>query len=361
MKQKTKLIIILAAEFVAISIVLLLIFFAGKKSYTVTFDLNGGILLGGETVQRVTQGQNATPPSVAKDGHYLMGWSGNYRKVTSDTTVRAIWEYETTPGIIYSDSKNQNFTEIVGSFEGLRGEVYIGAYQDEKIVLSINENAFRDRTEITAVHLLDGILSIEEGAFADCVKMEEIDIPSTVVRIGKGAFEGCKSLKSITLPASLVEIEEGAFAGCESLTEIIFVDAEKNKDGEIEYTASLERIGDGVFLGCKSVATVTLPESLKEIGTLAFSGCESLAEITIPSAVESIGVGAFDTDALKINLYFSEGEIPDGFAPLWYTGDGVTLVYDYLPPVVEDEEDEDDDKSPWWDLGTDKDDTDDKK
>ena len=39
MKQKTKLIIILAVEFIAISLVLLLIFFAGKKSYTVTFDL----------------------------------------------------------------------------------------------------------------------------------------------------------------------------------------------------------------------------------------------------------------------------------------------------------------------------------
>ena len=351
MKQKTKLIIILAAEFVAISIVLLLIFFAGKKSYTVTFDLNGGILISGDTVQRVTQGQNATPPSVAKDGHYLMGWAGNYRKVTSDTTVRAIWEYETTPGIIYSDSENQNFTEIVGSFKELRGEVYIGAYHDEKIVLSINENAFRDRTEITAVHLLDGILSIEDGAFAGCVKMEEIDIPSTVVRIGRGAFEGCESLKSITLPASLVEIEDGAFAGCESLTEIIFVDAKKNKDGEIEYTSLFEKIGDGVFLGCKSVATVALPESLKEIGALAFSGCESLAEITIPSAVESIGVGAFDTDALKINLYFGEDKTPEGFAPLWYTGEGVTLVYDYLPPVVEDEEDEDDNKTPWWDLG----------
>ena len=39
MKQKIKLGIILGVEFVAIAVILLLIFFAGKKSYTVTFDL----------------------------------------------------------------------------------------------------------------------------------------------------------------------------------------------------------------------------------------------------------------------------------------------------------------------------------
>lgn len=221
MSPKTKLIIVLAAEFIAISIVLLLIFFAGKKTYTVTFDLNGGILLSGDTEQRVTQGQNAYPPSTAKDGHYLRGWAGSFSKVTRDTVVRAIWEYETTPGIEYSDSENMNYCEIVGTYKGLRGEVYIGAYHDEKIVLGITDGAFKDRDGITAIYLLDGILSIGDEAFAGCDKLEAIDIPSTVVTIGKDAFKDCKSLKSITLPEGLETIEEGAFSGCESLEEII--------------------------------------------------------------------------------------------------------------------------------------------
>lgn len=343
MKQKTKLIIVLAIEFVAISIILLLIFFAGKKSYTVTFDLNGGILISGDQIQRVTQGQSATPPNVAKDGHYLRGWAGTYHKVTRDSTVKAIWEYETTPGIIYGDSENQNFAEIIGSYKEIRGEIYIGAYHNEKIILSINSGAFEGRTEITGVHLLDGILAIESSAFEGCTKMESIDIPSTVVRIGAGAFAGCKSLKSITLPASLVEIEEGAFSGCEALEEIIFVDNEKN-------VSLLEKIGDGAFAGCKSLASVVLPSALAEIGTLAFADCESLLEIIIPESVEIIGIGAFNTDNLTINLFFGEGEAPEGFAPLWYSGEGINLVYDYQPPVVEEEE-EDDKKDPWWNIG----------
>ena len=367
MKQKTKLIIVLALEFVAVSIILLLIFFAGKKSYTVTFDLDGGILLSGETVQRVTQGQNATPPSVAKDGHYLMGWSGNYRKVTSDSVVRAIWEYETTPGIIYGDATNQNFAEIVGSYKGLQGDVYIGAYHDEKIVLSINEGAFRERRGITSVHLLDGILAIEESAFEGCSSMESIELPETVTRLGKNVFKDCTSLKSITLPSSLVEIEEGAFAGCTSLEEIIFeeeeikiqvesdeTDKKDNDKDEDDENVKIEihgtkYIGIAAFSGCTSLKKVSLPASLVQIDTLAFAGCTSLEEITIPESVTNIGIGAFNTDGLTINLYFSEGETPEGFMPLWYSGEDVTLVYDYQPPEpeVEDEEEED----PWWNLG----------
>ena len=220
---KLKIIITFTILFVTVFLLMLLIFFAGKKSYTVTFDLNGGILLSGDTEQRVMQGQNAYPPETAKDGHYLRGWSTSYTKVTRDTVVKAIWEYETTPGIIYSDSDtvSMNYCEIVGSYKGLRGEVYIGAYHDEKMVLGITEGAFKDRDGITAVYLLDGILSIGDEAFAGCDNLETIDIPSTVVTIGKDAFKDCKNLKSITLPEGLETIEEGAFSGCESLEEII--------------------------------------------------------------------------------------------------------------------------------------------
>ncbi len=250
MKHKTKLLIILAAEFIAISIVLILIFFAGKKSYTVTFDLNGGILLSGDTTQRVTQGQSASPPSTAKEGHYLMGWSGSYSKVTRDVTVRAIWEYTTSPGIEYSDSINKNYCEIVSSHKELRGDIYIGAYNDGKIVLGITDGAFKDRRGIKSIHLLDGILSIGAEAFAGCENLETIDIPSTVVTIGAGAFRDCKNLKSITLPEGLETIEEGAFSGCESLEEVII-------------PWSVVRIGVGAF-DTEGLTVLLHPEKPKD-------------------------------------------------------------------------------------------------
>ena len=153
-KTKIKLVAILAVEFIAVIVILMLVLFAGKKSYTVTFDLNGGVLLGGEVEQRVVQGQNATPPSVAKYGHYLLRWSGSYKSVTRDVTVKAIWEYETSPGIEYYFPEHTNYCEISGSFSEIQGEVYIGAYYNDRQVLGIQAGAFKDRSGITAVHLL---------------------------------------------------------------------------------------------------------------------------------------------------------------------------------------------------------------
>ena len=304
LKQKTKLIIILAVEFVAIIAVIALIFFAGKKTHTVTFDLNGGILIGGELEQRVTQGQHATPPSVAKYGHYLRGWSGSYRSVTRDVTVKAIWEYETSPGIEYSFPEHTNYCEISGSFKEIQGDVYIGAYYNDRQVLGIQAGAFKERTGITSVHLLDGILSIEDEAFLGCKNLEVIDIPSTVVRIGKDAFAGCTSLKEIILPESLIEIEEGAFSGCTALESVVFA------------------------------------EGVESIDRYAFSGCESLTEVILPRSLTDLGIKVFDTQGMTIKLYISEEEIPDGFTYGWYE-EGITLEFNYLP---DDDESTDDDK-----------------
>ena len=362
LKQKTKLIIILAVEFAAIIAVLALIFFAGKKVHTVTFDLNGGILISGDLEQRVTQGQHASPPSVAKYGHYLRGWSGSYKSVTRDVTVKAIWEYETSPGIEYSFEDHVNYCEISGSFSEIQGEVYIGAYYNDRQVLGIQAGAFKDRTGITAVHLLDGILAIEDEAFSGCENLEVIEIPSTVVRIGDRAFENCTSLKEIILPESLKTIEEGAFYGCTSLEKITFNNNLKTIGDsafagcealtEVKIPESVKTIGNLAFLGCAAIETLEIAEGVEAIGKYAFADCEKLTEVTLPESLTSLGTSVFNTAGLTVNLYISEEEIPMGFAN-WYTED-VTVVYDYTPPVDEDEEESDED-------GKDKKDEDDDK
>ena len=337
LRQKTKLVIILGVEFVVITLLIVLIFFAGKKSYTVTFDLNGGILISGEAQQRVTQGQSATPPNVAKFGHYLRGWSGSYKSVTRDVTVRAIWEYETSAGIEYSLPENTNYCQISGSFKEIQGDIYIGSYHESgRQVLGITEGAFKDRTGITGVYLLDGILSIGDEAFAGCKKLEVIEIPSTVVRIGKGAFAGCESLKEIILPDSLIEIEEGAFAGCSSLERVVTKD-------------KLTTIGDNVFLGCESLAVLELAEGLVSIGEFAFSGCDSLTEVTLPESLENVGVNAFEIDNLTINLYISEENLPVGFLEGWHS-DSAELVFDYIPPEEEEEDEGENNDGFWGDI-----------
>ena len=56
--------------------------------FTVTFDPNGGARLGGgELVQRIEEGQDATLPTVVRPGYTFEGWDGNYKNITADTTV----------------------------------------------------------------------------------------------------------------------------------------------------------------------------------------------------------------------------------------------------------------------------------
>lgn len=62
------------------------------KSYTVTFDLDGGTRTGdGALVQTVQYGGAATPPTCVRSGYNFDGWSGSYTYITGDKTIKALW------------------------------------------------------------------------------------------------------------------------------------------------------------------------------------------------------------------------------------------------------------------------------
>ena len=225
MSHKLKLFIFISVEMIAIVTIFLLILFAGKKSYTVTFDLNGGELLSGDVVQTVTRGQNATPPLVTKDGCFLLKWSDSYQKITRDVYAKAIWEYETTAGIEYEILPDSNYCLISGCYEELSGSVYIGAYYNNLKVLGIKDGAFEDCDKITSIYLLDGIISIGDNAFKNCSSLESIEIPETVESIGDNAFEGCEKLTEITIPKAVSEMGKDVFTH-ELTINVFFKEAE---------------------------------------------------------------------------------------------------------------------------------------
>ena len=251
---RLKILIAFGLLFLIVSVLLMLIFLDSKKTYTVEFDPNGGIVLSGSLEQRVLQGQDAVPPSVVMDGAVLRGWSTSYRRITKDVVIEAVWEYETTAGIIYTESENQNFTEIQGSYPHLRGEIYLDAYFNEKKVLGILDRAFANQTEITKVYLLDGLLAIEKEAFSNCTSLTEIKIPDTVMFLGEGAFSQCESLEKLTLSEGLLDIGSLAFLNCANLTEVILPE-------------SVTTIGENAFLGCPDlVIKVSIPQEEWPVG-----------------------------------------------------------------------------------------------
>lgn len=235
MKQRYKMLIFIGIEFIAVAVIFLLIFFAGRKTFTVTFDLNGGILLKGDLVQTVTRGQTAIPPEVTKDGCYLLEWEGNYKRVTKDSSAKAVWEYETTHGIQYEVIENSNYCLISGCYKEISGDVYIGSYYGDLKVLGIKEGAFKDCNKIKAIYLLDGIIAIGAEAFSGCSSLEKIDIPSTVETIGEDAFKGCLNLKEVNISKNVSFVGKGAFQSDDLVINCLFNEDELPKTWDEEW------------------------------------------------------------------------------------------------------------------------------
>ena len=328
-KHKLKLGIILGVEFVAIAVILLLIFLSGKKSYTVTFDLNGGTLISGNLEQTVSQGKSATAPVVAKEGCYLHSWSVSFKRVTHDMVVEAVWEWETSTGFKYSNSGNNeewDYCTITGAYDHLYGDVFVPAYHDEKKILGMSAGVFQGVTGITNVYMLDGMLYIGENAFAGCTGLESVELPGTLREIGAHAFNGCTSLTSVVLPDDLEAIPEGMFMNCTSLEEIVI-------------PASVKNIDDTAFFGCTALKKITfLTEEITEIdeetGELkpvgvrgiekldaaVFANCTALTEIILPETLTEVAEFTFNNPELIIYVPFKEGELPEGFADNWNGG-----------------------------------------
>ena len=279
--KKYRVHIFIGALICVVTVIFLLILFAGRKTYTVTFDLNGGELISGSLTQEVRRGGHATPPDVGRNGCYLLKWSGQYSKVTGNTVVTAVWEYETTAGIEYEVTENSNYCLIKGCYNELTGDVYVGSYFDELQVLGIKDCAFANCRYITSLFFLDGIISIGDCAFSSCYDLEQITLPKTLQRIENNVFEFCSSLVEITIPENVTVI------------------------------------GKNAFLGCTSLETVVLPEGLVEIKEGAFKDCTSLKTIVIPQSVQIIGEGVFDNPELTIIIVSDDESIPETFDRNW--------------------------------------------
>ena len=373
MKQKIKLGIILGVEFVAITVILMLIFFAGKKTYTVKFDLNGGTIISGELVQNVAPGKSATAPKVAKEGCYLHSWSTSYKNVTKDIVVKAVWEWESkvatgneiSTGFEYTSTENTDYCEIIKSYEYLYGDVYVAAHRDDKIILGMRDEAFRNRDGVSNIYMLDGMLHIGNYAFADCDNLKSVELPGTLKVLGEGAFQNCKSLERVVFPDELEVIPAYAFAGCTSLKEIVI-------------PASVKKIDQSAFVGCTALESIVFETDeiedpayadavdksdsddkkdkksekeenneneqiplikigLVELGEYVFSGCTSLTEVTLPDTVEKVAENTFDGLTITVNVCFAEEEMPEGFAPGWNST--VTVVWDYVPADPDEKDD----------------------
>ncbi len=164
------------------------------------------------------------------------------------------------------------------------------------------------------------VVSINDNAFYNCSELVSVTIPDTVNNIGETAFSSCGKLESIYIPDSVVTIENRAFYNCASLeaidvdeknqyyTDVDGVLFDKNVRELIAYPAGkttvdyvvpngVKNIWDFAFYYCSNIESIKIAGSVLSIGRNAFSYCSKLASITIPDSVMHIDRNAFNGTA----------------------------------------------------------------
>ncbi len=125
-----------------------------------------------------------------------------------------------TKGDMFVFQRVEGGYSIVGLNDCDYAHIEIPAVFNEKPVVSIGDNAFRNYSKIQCVTIPNGVESIGNGAFEWCNNLTDVTIPDSVISIGNNAFAYCTNLTNVQLPNSLVSIGENAFYACQALKSI---------------------------------------------------------------------------------------------------------------------------------------------
>ncbi|MBQ3137680.1 MAG: leucine-rich repeat protein [Clostridia bacterium] len=186
------------------------------------------------------------------------------------------------------------------------GDVVIPEKLGGNQVVSIDEYAFSNCTELTSITAPSGLKYIYKNAFRNCTALKSVILPM-VKEIDKYAFSNCSALTTLSVPAN-VSYDSGTFDGCTNITDITITKgtsggmvsyktdsdyrsyyrntpwyAGRNNDLKITVEEGVGNIGSYAFYNCTGLKEISLPKSISSYGTDAFSGCNNLESITIPA------------------------------------------------------------------------------
>ena len=244
------------------------------KTFTVTFDANGGSVSPGSGVTG-EDGTLSSLPTLAdwkqqastysELTHTFVGWYTQKiggTKVTADTvftedtTIYAGWDWfydESTKTLCIAGSgpMKDYVYEYQGSAVGwectipwmyTEDDYNMSHFDIDEIYITdgithIGNSAFKGHGA-KHVTIPNSVTSIGDKSFMQC-NMTNVTIPASVTSIGSSAFESCSGLTSVTLPDSVTGIGGNAFSYCTSLAEV------KYNSTKADWAALIPKIGAG--------------------------------------------------------------------------------------------------------------------
>lgn len=202
--------------------------------------------------------------------------------------------YSSQDGILY----NKEMTEIILVPYSIKGEIVV-----PDTITDLGTH-FKERANITAITLHDGITAIEDSAFYNCSLLAEIELPDGVTVINNSAFYNCSSLTIINIPSGVTEIGYSAFNGCTALEEVHITDLAKWCS--IKFNGNPLSAGHNLYINGEAVVNLPIPSSVTAISANAFTGA-SIESVSIPSSVKTIGGGAFKDCASLSSVTLNSG------------------------------------------------------
>ncbi len=219
------------------------------------------------TISAIWQARTDTPYKI----EYYFQNIENYSEYIIDSTLTEELQGETDSEVF------ANIKEIEG-YEATEKSVRTTIKGDGSTILKV----YYDIKKIFSVNYLGYIDEYYDYA----TNFSSVTIPSKInnkeiVGISSNAFRNWTTLESITFPNTIKTIESYAFRNCSGL---------KN----IDFGNGLETIGSCAFIGCSLITNYNIPTSVKKVGSYAFSGNTNLERIIIPSSVTNLGIELFD-------------------------------------------------------------------
>lgn len=111
----------------------------------------------------------------------------------------AVWSEALQHGRVWVPVEKEKATGvIISKYKGNSDEARIPSHVNKVPVVVIGKEAFLG-SNVSSVHIPEGVEEIDVFAFADCKNLVSITIPESVTQIGSFAFRDCRSLSDTAI------------------------------------------------------------------------------------------------------------------------------------------------------------------
>lgn len=188
-------------------------------------------------------------------------------------------------------------------------------------VTSVADSLFKQKYNITEVHLPDTITSVGERAFDQIHGLNYINIPKSLTTLtgiqafGYGGWDNLEAgewqVDTLYIPASLKTWNVSTFSG-NKYTSIVLEDglhmvgsyglSYNQKATSVEMASSVQYLKNNAFDNCTALESIELPEGLLYIGDQAFQG-DPIKSVDLPDSVKYVGTDAFKSVKYDYSTY----------------------------------------------------------